>query len=158
MGSLNINYIKKPERTKSGYLYSDIHLDLVNDYKVVGNFKKSETQLIDIKVSYDDAAIRNSLNSLLNTNPGERLLLPEYGINMKRYIFSPVSTGNAYAIGTVIKQGIERWEPRVSVKLITVVPVPDDHRYDIALDLFIPSLGKPVGYLGKLIENSGITI
>jgi phage baseplate assembly protein W len=156
MGSLNINYIKRPDVTKKGHLYSDLYLDLQNDYKIRSNLSKESTKLVDIKVSYDENAIKNSLNALLNTNPGQRLLLPEYGVNIKRYIFSPVSENNAYSIGEFIKDAIERWEPRVSVSGITIKPVISDARYDIFLDLYAPSLGKRIGFLSELVRGEGI--
>ena len=157
MGSLNINYIKQPDVTNAGHLFCDLFLDLDNDYKIKGNFQKSETQLTDIKVSYDQYAIRNSLNSLFNTNPGQRLLIPEYGVNLRRYIFSPVSVSSAYSIGNFLKEAIEKWEPRVTVNTISVKPLPDDNRYDIVLDLFIPTLGIRVGFLSELVQNQGIS-
>lgn len=157
MGSLNINYIRRPNVAKSGHLYCDLHLDIENDYKVKGNFTKEATQLVDIKVSYDEYAIRNSLNALLNTNPGQRLLLPEFGVNLKRYIFSPVSDVNAEAIGEFILQAIERWEPRVSVEEIKIVPNIDAQSYEITLDLYIPSLGKRVAFVNELVRGEGFT-
>lgn len=157
MGSLTLHSIEKTGDVREKFLFSDLYLDLQEDFKAVGNFSKAETSMADIKVAYDTEAIRNSLNALFNTNPGQRLLLPEYGINLRRYIFSPVSRSRAYAIGNDLLLGIERWEPRVDVKNISVKPVIADARYDIMLDLFIPSLGKRVGYLGKLVQNEGIS-
>lgn len=157
MGSLNFNYIKTPDVTKQGYLYSDLKLDLENDYKIRGNSPKEKTKLIDIKVSYDEFAIKNSIISLLSTNPGERLLLPEYGVNLKRYIFSPISEVNAHAIGNEIKYAIEQWEPRVIVDRITINPNIDAQTYYIGLGLYIPSLGKMVPYQASLIQGEGVS-
>lgn len=158
MGSLKIGYIKQTEVAGNGHLYSDLYLDLTNDYKTTGNFRSESTKLVDIKIAYDQYAIKNSLTSLFNTNIGQRILLPKYGINIKRYLFSPVSVTNAYAMGAELKEGIERWEPRVTVKLITVQPVPDDNRYDLRLDLFVPSLGIPVSYAGTVVKEVGISL
>lgn len=158
MGSLSINGIKKQSATETGYLYVDLHLDLENDYKIRSNFSKSTTKLIDIKVDYDEYAIKNSIIALFGTSPGQRLLNPEYGLRLEQFIFLPVSKVRAMSIGTIIKEGIERWEPRVTVEQIVINPVEDDNRYDISLDLFIPSLGKPVGIDSELVQYQGLTV
>lgn len=158
MGSLNINYIRKPDVTKSRHLYADLFFDLDNDYRVKANFSKESSTLIDIKVAYDEYAIRNSLNALFNTNIGQRLLLPEYGLNLNRFIFQPISYAGGTAVGNMIKDGIERWEPRVSVTQITVNPDIDKQTYYITLDLYAPSLGRRINFLSELVRGEGITI
>ena len=50
MGSINIDFIERDTTTQDNHLYSDLHLDLDNDYKIKGNFAKDETRLIDIKI------------------------------------------------------------------------------------------------------------
>ena len=158
MGSLNINYIQRPDVTGKGHLYSDLFLDLDNDYKIRGNFAKESTNLIDIKVAYDEFAIRNSLNALFNTNVGQRLLLPEYGLNIKSFLFQPISNTGASALGNMIKEAIEKWEPRVSVTTITVQPDIDAQTYTITLDLYAPSLGRRITFLSELVRGEGITV
>ena len=38
MGSVNLDFLSKKDTGAVDYLYSDLHLDLDNDYKVKGNF------------------------------------------------------------------------------------------------------------------------
>jgi len=155
MGSVNIDFLKRDDTTKPGFLYSDIHMDLQNDYKVRANFGKAKTQLIDVKISYDVEAVFNSLTALFNTNRGERLLLPEYGIDLRSLLFQPVSDGVAEIIGQSIKDGIDRWEPRVYLNLVTIEPIPDDHVYIIELELTIPSLKSTVVFGGSILQGEG---
>lgn len=157
MGSINIDFIEKDNTTQSDYLYSDVHLDLTNDYKIRANYSKSEAQLVDIKVAYDIDAIKNSMNAIFSTNLGERLLIPEFGVNIKRFLFSPVSTGTARAIGELLNEAIERWEPRVEVQRLAVSPIIDDHRYDISLSFYIPSLKSNATFLGSILQGEGFT-
>ena len=155
MGSINIDFLKKDDRTKTSHLYSDVHLDLENDYAIRGNYKKSETNLIDIKISYDIEAIKNSLTALFSTYPGQRLLLPSYGVSIQRYIFSPVSDGNARLIGEQLNNAISLWEPRVAINRINISPKKQDHRYDIVLDMYVPSLKESANFVGSIIEGDG---
>lgn len=157
MGSLNIDFIQKNTATQSEYLYSDLHLDLDNDYKIKANFPKDATRLVDIKIDYDVDAIKNSLRSIFSTYPGQRLLLPEFGIGIERFLFSPVSDGTARAIGTLMNQAIENWEPRVQVIELQIVPRVDDHRYDISLNFYIPSLKTTANFMGSVLQGEGFT-
>lgn len=59
--------------------------------------------------------IYQSIYNLLSTIPGERLNLPEYGVNLEKYRFRLFSEDIAFAIFNTIISAIERWEPRVTV-------------------------------------------
>lgn len=157
MGSINIDFIKKDTTTQDSHLYSDLHLDLDNDYKVKGNFDKSSTRLIDIKIAYDIEAVKNSLTAIFSTYPGQRLLIPEFGVNIKRFLFAPVSETNALAIGELMNEAIERWEPRVLIQSLNITPKIDAHQYDITLDFYIPSLRTGANFFGSILHGEGFT-
>lgn len=155
MGSININYIAKDTTTQTQYLYSDVHLDLANDYKIRANFPKDETSVIDIKVAHDMEAIKNSLGALFSTFPGQRLLLPEFGLNIKRFLFSPISNGNAMAIGEMMKSAVSNWEPRVEIMDIAIAPLVDEQVYNIDIEFFVPSLKAAGHFTGNVIHGDG---
>ena len=155
MGSISIDFIKKDDTTTTGHLYSDLHLDLQNDYKVRANWGKSSTELVDIKISYDIEAVKNSLTSIISTNPGERLLRPEFGLNIKRFLFSPATEHTAEIIGQLILDVIDRWEPRVTIREVTIIPLAEDQRYDVTLDFTVPSLKTGGSLFGSFLEGGG---
>ena len=155
MGSVNIDFIGRNDITQSSHLYSDKQLNLRNDYKVRGNYDKANTRLIDIKISYDMDAIRNSLTAIFSTYPGQRLLLPEFGLNIQRFLFSPVSDTTARAIGELMHEAILKWEPRVKVTDLSISPKAYDHRYDISLEFYVPSLKTSGNFLGSVVAGDG---
>lgn len=155
MSSVNVDFLKREDRGNDGHIYTDVHLDMENNYKVRGNFSKSSTRLIDIKVSHDVEAVYNALTSIFGTVPGQRLLLPEFGCDMRRFIFEPISDGVAEGIGQSIKEAIERWEPRVLIDMVSISPKPADHVYIIELALVIPSLKRRANYFAKFIQGEG---
>jgi len=157
MGSVNLDFLNKKDTGTVDYVWSDMHLDLANDIKVRGNFSSDTAKLVDIKVSYDVEAIFNSLFGLFNTSPGSRLLLPEYGLDMRQFLFRAVSDQMAEAIGETIKTGVEKWEPRVIIDGVTVQPYPEDHTYVIAMELYIPMLKRTETMTGSFIRGRGFT-
>ena len=93
-----------------------------------------------MKVAYDLNAIRNSIVNLFNTSPGDRILLPDYGCNLKSYIFVNMSESTSRLLGRSIKTAIEQWEPRVNVVSINVDSYESLQEYVITLVLQVPFL------------------
>lgn len=155
MGSINIDFLSRNDTTKSSALYSDLQLDLTNDYKVRGNFTKDSTQVIDIKIAYDLDAIANSLTNLFRTLPGQRLLLPEYGLNIQQFLFSPITTSSAHSIGELMSEAIDKWEPRIEITNLSIRPQPSDGVYEISLSFFVRSLKLNSTFSGNVVQGDG---
>ena len=82
----------------------------------------------------------NSLRNIFTTTPGQKVLNPGFGINLSRWLFEPCTEFTAREIAEVMLSGIERNEPRVSVKTIQVVANKEANEYIIKLVITIPSL------------------
>lgn len=68
----------------------------------------------------DLASIISSLNVLMGTNMGERLMQPLYGTSMNQYFFKNIDVGTATTIQTMIVDAIIEFEPRISANKVTV--------------------------------------
>jgi len=141
----------------SEYLYSDIHLDI--DFKSTpkggGNLYKSPNQS-DIRVDLDEYAIINSIRTLFSTRRGQMLLYPEYGLNLEKYLFNPVSSFIARAIARDIINGVEEYEPRVEVSNVNVGMDKDNSLYTVDMVITIPSLKNKRVSLSGILDNNGI--
>lgn len=156
MASLTFNNLKNTTTKSQNYTYVDLWLD-IDPYSSYDSTLKDftrKTDTKDIKVAYDLNAIKNSLTNLFNTIPGNRILLPDYGLNLRKFIFEPMSQGNAINIGRLIKDGITRWEPRCTVININVDAYMDRQEYVITLNLAIPFLNQSFNFTG-LLNNNG---
>ncbi len=70
--------------------------------------------------------IKADLLQLLLTNPGERVMLPEYGTPLRRLVFEPNDPGLSNKARNMIIDSINRWEPRIAVRQIDVqAPIGD---------------------------------
>lgn len=85
----------------------------------------------DIKRDTDVAAVRNSINNIIQTIPGTRRMLPEAFSTIWKLLFEPVSETTAKYIGDNILGSLERWEPRIKVNTIYIAANEDQNRYDI---------------------------
>lgn len=70
-------------------------------------------------VSADDD-IQQSLEILLGTTLGERLMHPDYGCNLQDYLFKPMSTTLRTMVKDLVETAIIRHEPRIDVAAVNL--------------------------------------
>ncbi len=157
MGSLNLTNLKNTEKAETGYTYVDLHLDM-EESTVPTSLTNDRLQGKDLRVDYDVDAIMNSLNNIFKTIPGERFLVPTFGANLRRYLFEAVSIPIANQIGSEIVRAIEEWEPRVTVDRVSVVGDPENHQYDVTINITINALKQAVTFTSVLNQGADIEI
>jgi uncharacterized protein len=64
--------------------------------------------------------IKADMLQLLLTNPGERVMLPEFGTPLRELVFEPNEAALAFRARQMISDAILRWEPRIVVTDIVV--------------------------------------
>ncbi len=97
----------------------------------------------DLVVSRDASAIKQAIVNLLLTNKGERLMNPNYGSDIRSYLFEPLDYGTASQITGNIKYSIDRWEPRISVLNVNAAPNFDDNGFDVEMTYQIRGTDDP---------------
>lgn len=132
----NLEQISNQYKTVD-FVYQDLHLDFKKNDKYSQVFAKAD-EGNDIKTDYDESAIRNSLRNLFNTRPGQRFLFPEYGLDLYQFVFEPITQSNAQLIGERIVAAIELYEPRITLKEVSIDAVPDDNIYEITIIVQFP--------------------
>src|ERR1700749_4571305 len=68
----------------------------------------------------DEEDIKESLYILMHTIPGERLMLPEYGCNLRLLVFENIDTAFNNEIKDTIFKATLRYEPRVTFNYTTI--------------------------------------
>lgn len=129
MANIRVNISFNNEKVSKGYRYSDLTVPV--------SFKSNGR---DFKDNRDIEAIRGGLRNIFSWRRGERVLLPEFGVNLDQYLYEPINDFTATRIREEIKTAIELWEPRVKIDEITVTPTPDQHQYEVSVLMTIPSL------------------
>jgi phage baseplate assembly protein W len=64
--------------------------------------------------------IKSDLLTLLLTNPGERVMNPNFGTALRSLIFEPNDPTLQLKARNMIINSIKKWEPRIAIKQITV--------------------------------------
>lgn len=66
-------------------------------------------------------AVKNNIKSFLLTSRGERLMQPNLGLNLKRYLFEPITDELNVQIQNEIKSSIDLWFPFVTLTNLKIV-------------------------------------
>ena len=78
--------------------------------------------------------VRESICIILRTRPGERLMRPDFGCGLDRYLFEPNNISTLRLIQEEVKRSLNRWEPRVTLNDVRVAVNQSDPR---AVDITI---------------------
>nr|DAI56973.1 MAG TPA: Baseplate wedge protein [Caudoviricetes sp.] len=132
--SLNLNILKsQANSTKyTNIVYRDLHLDIEKLYTNNDELHKIN-EITDIVTDVNSKAIKNSIYNILSTMPGQKILNPEFGLNLTQWLFTNLSETNASLIKFKITEQINRYEPRVTLTKVEVVPNYEEHQYDITI-------------------------
>ena len=132
--SLNLNILKsQANSTKyTNIVYRDLHLDIEKLYTNNDELHKIN-EITDIVTDVNSKAIKNSIYNILSTMPGQKILNPEFGLNLTQWLFTNLSETNASLIKFKITEQINKYEPRVTLTNVEVIPNYEEHQYDIAI-------------------------
>lgn len=75
-----------------------------------------------VKMLEDEADIKSSLEILLSTRLGERIMVPAYGCNLDELLFKPLNLTLKTFVIELIKTAILYHEPRIDVNRIDIDP------------------------------------
>lgn len=70
----------------------------------------------------DERLIKNDILQLLLTIPGERVMRPDYGVNLRNFVFENLVSSDLSLLRSHIIEQLGAYEPRVNVTSIDLVP------------------------------------
>ena len=89
-----------------------------------------------------DDTIKQNLKMLILTNPGERVMEPEFGVGIMQYLFSNFSENVYGEISQNIKSQAQRYMPAVIIHNIDFYSIdPDSNSMSFAIQYHVPDIG-----------------
>lgn len=79
-----------------------------------------------ISLTNDTDEIEQAIHIILNTVPGQRVMRPEFGCRIHELVFAPNNTATAGLAQRYVREALGRWEPRIEVQRVDVVPNDQD--------------------------------
>tara|TARA_R100001244_G_scaffold128797_2_gene99853 strand:- start:349 stop:837 length:489 start_codon:yes stop_codon:yes gene_type:complete len=123
----------------AGHLYKDLLLDLSTSYSYNQQLNRSES-VRDVAALFDIEAVKTSIYNIFLTAPGQKILNPEFGIDLRMYLFEPVDRYTTFEIEADIMDKLPDLEPRITLKNVSVTADTDNQQYNIELQIDVPSL------------------
>lgn len=117
-----------------------------------------EAGTVDLVSDVDD--INQSLNILLSTSLGERVMQSEYGCNLEDYLFESLSSTMIGYIKDRVMNSILYYEPRIIAEKIEVTA--DDSvdlfegRFTIIVEYSIPGTNSRFNYVYDYYKNEAL--
>jgi phage baseplate assembly protein W len=71
------------------------------------------------QVAYE-ADIQQAIRIILGTNPGERVMRPDFGAGLNAFVFEPVNPTTMSRLQNRVEGALVDWEPRIDVLGVTV--------------------------------------
>jgi phage baseplate assembly protein W len=141
--AIKIKSLEAPPVSKNalenGFLYKDLSLDLSPSYSYNSQLNRNEV-LKDVQAIFDVESVKNSVVNALLTSPGEKILNPTYGVDLRQYLFEPIDDFTTDLIKDDIEIKLPLMEPRIVLKSVNVVADEDNNQYNIELQIDVPSL------------------
>jgi uncharacterized protein len=117
-----------------------------------------ETGSVEMVSAYKD--IDESLDILLSTSLGERVMQPRYGCELQNYLFEPLSSTVIGYIKDRVRTSILLFEPRIVAEKIEVTA--DDSfdliegRFTINVEYTIPGTNSRFNYVYDYYKNEAL--
>lgn len=104
--------------------------------------------------------IKQSLDILLSTSLGERVMQPLYGCNLTDYVFESLSSSVIGYIKDRVKNAILFYEPRIIAEKIEVTSDESfdliEGRFTISVEYTIPGTNSRFNYVYDFYENEAL--
>ena len=113
----------------------------------------------EIEMLSDEADIQSSLEILLSTRRGERVMQHKYGCNLDEMVFEPITTTFKTYIQDMIKTAILYYEPRIDVKKIEL----DDSRESegvvlVIIEYVVRTTNSRFNFVYPFYKNEGTQV
>ena len=81
----------------------------------------------------DDRLIKNDILQLLLTVPGDRVMRPDFGVNLRNFVFEQLTQIDLFSLQDEIREAITVQEPRVNVDSVELTRDDDNNRLSIRI-------------------------
>jgi uncharacterized protein len=113
-----------------------------------------------VELVSNEEDIRQSLNILLSTTLGERVMQPRYGCDLTNYVFETMNSSVIGYLKDRVKNAILYFEPRIVAEKIEVTSADSfdliEGKFTISIDYSIPGTNSRLNYVYDYYKNEAI--
>jgi len=120
-------------------VWSDLHHSLTTDASG------------EIKKVINSEAVRTSIDNILRTNQGERVMRRDFGTGIKSLVFEPATVDTFDEIVDLIKDSIQAWDDRIILNSVDIYVDPDNNSVTFKIFFSIRGYEQVFEYSTELI-------
>jgi len=98
-------------------------------------------------------AVVCGVENVIMTRPGERVMRPDFGCYVYRYLFEPLHPVNGKMIGSEIITAVKDWETRAEVESMDVVIDYTKGAYIVKMQIVVKDIGETIEVVRILIRE-----
>ncbi|HKR03792.1 MAG TPA: GPW/gp25 family protein [Bacteroidia bacterium] len=115
-----------------------------------------------VEMVSNEQDIKESLNILLSTTLGERVMQPRYGCNLNNFVFESLDASAIGYIKDMVTNAILFYEPRIITEKIEVTSADSfdiiEGRFTISIDYTIPGTNSRFNYVFDYYKNEALKL
>src|SRR4051794_2223738 len=111
-----------------------------------------------VEMLSDEADVHNSIQIILSTIQGERVMLPTFGCNLQPYVFEPMNVPTIAMIEKIVKDALVLNEPRIIVGDLVSTPHPDTGLLEVNVQYTIITTNTRYNYVFPFYMNEATNI
>lgn len=101
----------------------------------------------------NETAIARSIRNIVYTYPGEKIFNPYFGSRISRSLFENLDGSSVDVIKSEITSSINRFEPRVQLSSVNVIPDYDNNGFSVTINYFIIGLQRVPKTLEFILQS-----
>ncbi len=74
----------------------------------------------DVALVADAEDVRQAVRLIIETEPGERVMRPDFGSGLRGLVFEPITTTTLALVRHRVERGLTQWEPRIDLEAVRV--------------------------------------
>jgi phage baseplate assembly protein W len=108
----------------------------------------------DVVKRYDVEAIKGAVKNILYTSKGEKLFNPNFGADLYKYLFEPLSHVKKALMKRQIREELSIWEPRINVSNIDISEVSQAGMIKIDVEIILKDNPTIVEHVNINLERA----
>jgi phage baseplate assembly protein W len=79
-----------------------------------------------LSLTHDRNELQQSIQVILSTSPGQRVMRPTFGCRLQELVFQPNNNLTIAHVRRYVEEALGMWEPRINLKKVEVKPDSQD--------------------------------
>ena len=79
--------------------------------------------------------VRQAILIILGTDPGERVMRPDFGAGLSAFVFEPLTPATTESLRRQVQDALVDWEPRIDVENVAAAAVLDEGKGKVVIDV-----------------------